>query len=122
MRNKENWRGKRLKEAMEAAGVKSEGMGRHMNVSGAAVRNWCLGIRDIGLDELARLHLHEWNVRQWRIDVNPCFAVLIRFPRLPLPPAPALPYDGPTLGRSGGTADATDSKSSFPHRHRALFA
>lgn len=52
MRHAQNWRGLRLREALDAAGMNAEDMGKRMHVTGAAVRNWCLGRREIGVDEL----------------------------------------------------------------------
>lgn len=46
--------GKRLRAALERAGMSAEGMGRHLGIAGSAVRKWCLGSTEPDIGTLAR--------------------------------------------------------------------
>jgi transcriptional regulator with XRE-family HTH domain len=48
----ENWLGERLREAAKEAGLPSEAIGRRMNRSGAAIRRYWDGTRNINLEDL----------------------------------------------------------------------
>ena len=53
MRSEHNFRGKRMREAMDRAGLTSGQVAYLMNVSDGTVRGWTTGRRGIGPDELA---------------------------------------------------------------------
>lgn len=54
MRHESNFRGERMREAMDAAGLSSGQVAYRLNVSDGAVRGWTTGRRRIGIDDLMR--------------------------------------------------------------------
>ena len=54
MSNERNFRGKRMREAMNHAGLTSGQVAYRMGVSDGAVRGWTTGRRGIGLEELVK--------------------------------------------------------------------
>lgn len=54
MKNEQNFRGKRMREAMNRTGMTSGQVGYRMGVSDGAVRCWTSGRRGVGTDEIAR--------------------------------------------------------------------
>ena len=54
MTQDQNWRGKRMREAMDIVGLSSGQVAVRMGVTGGAVRGWTTGRRKIGLEEIER--------------------------------------------------------------------
>lgn len=51
---RDNWRGRRMREAMEARGLTSGQIAQRMDVTDGAVRAWTTGHRQISVDDLER--------------------------------------------------------------------
>lgn len=49
-----NWRGRRMREAMDIVGLSSGQVAVRMGVTGGAVRGWTTGRRKIGLEEMEK--------------------------------------------------------------------